>query len=425
MVRLSLCLLLTAGARAGVAIRPSLAPGLPAASIPLFAPAPQAPSAATPLALTPTLHIALPLPSIPSAAIAPTAAKAAGAALPRDSARSVLEALTDALSSAGKASPGASARIAAGAFDGTVSPGALELALPGISARPARRANAVTPAEDEERFPGELMGSQGVVSTPGSIFGWKPWSEAKGHGLFPVDALVRWFFGRPASGLGAGFEFRGAARREEARVFFYGEKHSDKALIAANMRALASDIDPRRGGIVLVEGYLGRTLRGSEAERFLAHRGLEVSQLESRKVDISRLEVRGWDDPASHDASTSLSLQHHMELLNLNLLVCGEGRGLKYYAALARQARRVADAYFAMRTAVIEARNADLDRAVAEAASEADGATVHVVAGSEHLLEHPLLARIPLLGRSGFRKSLAAAIGQRPWWAAKPPDSRN
>lgn len=402
-------------------MRPVLAPTLPLIGAPnlLTLPSPSlsvsAPTTLLPALATPHAPEAAPVPAVAvrSQAARASAAPAAAAFAQLDSTARTLD---DPARRAER--PGVSAAL----FDGTARPAGSVAAAP-VSA-PARNGSLERPGE-ERRFPGELMGSQGAVATPGSIFGWKPWAEAPGHGFWPADAAVRRFFASPADRLARGFEFRGAPRREDARAFLYGEKHSDKALIETNMRGLARDMDQRFAGLVLVEGYLGPTLRGTMAVRFLESRGLDPDWLSERDVPLSLVEVRGWDEPVSHDAGTSPSLRHHMALLELNLLMHSEERGLSYYRKLYGALRSVWRAYFEMRRAVIDARNLVLDAAVAEAAKDAaaHGQTLHVVAGAEHLLEKPLLARVPLVGGIRMRKSLQAALGAAPWWASKPAEA--
>lgn len=397
-----------------------LAPTLPLIGAPALATLP-----------APTLSFSAPLPSLPTLAVpqakaavpapAAAAAQARAFAAPAAKAFELLDSSARTLNDPGRRSERAG--VSNALFDGMARPSGL------VDASPAhgRAANTVLErSEDGPRFPGELMGDQGAVATPGSIFGWKPWAEAPGHGLLPIDAAVRRFFAGPADRLARGFEFRGAPRREDARVFLYGEKHSDKALIETNMRALARDMDAERGGVVLVEGYLGPTLRGTMAARFLESRGLDPEWLTEREVPLSLIEVRGWDEPISHDAGTRPSLRHHMALLELNILMYSEQRGLPYYKKLYGALKAVWRAYFEMRRAVIDARNVVLDRAVKEAVDDAGAQdqTVHVVAGAEHLLERPLLARVPLLGGMRMRKSLAAVLAGLPWWASKPAEGR-
>ena len=416
----------TAPARAQTvrAARPVLSPTLPVAGTPSLAVLPS-PSLSASVSATPALLPALAVPQAPTAVPAPAPAARASAArasaAPAAAAFAQLDSTARTLDDPARRAdrPGVSASL----FDGTARPSGSVAAVP-VSAR-ARNGSLERPGQ-ERRFPGELMGDQGAVATPGSIFGWKPWEEAPGHGFLPVDAAVRRFFASPADRLARGFEFRGAPRREDARVFLYGEKHSDKALIETNMRALARDMDAQHAGLVLVEGYIGPTLRGTMAVRFLESRGFDPERLAEREVPFSLVEVRGWDEPISHDDGTRPSLRHHMALLELNILMHSDERGLSYYKKLYRALKAVWRAYFEMRRVVIDARNLVLDAAVAEAVRDAreHGQTVHVVAGAEHLLEKPLLARVPLVGGIRMRKSLQAALGTAPWWASKPAEGR-
>ena len=70
-------------------------------------------------------------------------------------------------------------------------------------------------------------------------------------------------------------------------------------------------------------------------------------------------------------------------------------------------------------------RNGYLNAAVAMAAAYADetGATVHVIAGTDHLMQSPRLVGLPLIGRPVFRESLRDALGGRAFWASQPPNT--
>jgi hypothetical protein len=212
-----------------------------------------------------------------------------------------------------------------------------------------------------------------------------------------------------------GFEVLGAASREDAGVFHYGERHSD----VPGARQLARDIRPDRDAVVLVEGYLGPALFGSKAVDFLETRGLEPGLVAPRRG----IEVRGWDTPAGHDASAYASLRYHMDLLALNRLAYSDLRGLVYYATVLRYGLTALRSYFRMRRSSISRRNQDLDAALRQALRP--DAAVHVIAGAEHLMERPLFVSWPLIGRYQIRKGLLRAIGSRPFWAGKPPDTRS
>lgn len=263
------------------------------------------------------------------------------------------------------------------------------------------------------------------VSVPGSIFGWQPIEKSPGHGFPPLDALIRRVLAKKKSGYAKGFELPGAARLEDARIHFYGERHTDGALIAANMKRLAADARPGKPVIVLVEGYTGWSMRGWPAVKYLADRGLEPGDLTEKDIAVGDVEVRGWDVSANYDASKHPLLQHHMDLLALNHLAYGELRGWRYYRAVARAALTALRGFRELWRAAIVARNADLDDAVRRAAADADasGATVHVIAGTDHLMQSPRLAGLPLIGRPSFRKSLREALGGRPFWASQPPNT--
>jgi hypothetical protein len=266
-----------------------------------------------------------------------------------------------------------------------------------------------------------------AVSVPGSVFGWRPIEDSPDHGLPPVDALIRRVLSdRQDPARAVGFELAGAPRREDARVYFYGERHTDGGLIAANMARLVADARPGRPIIVLVEGYTGWTLRGYSALSYLADRGLDPDALAAKDVTSDKVEVRGWDTADGYDSSKHPLLQHHMELLELNRLAHEPARGWSYYRDFARAAWRAWRGWLALWKAAIVARNADLDRATAAAADDADasGATVHVIAGSDHLMQNPRLGIFfPRLARPAFRASLAAALAGRSYWASRPAET--
>ncbi|MCR4296671.1 MAG: hypothetical protein NUW21_14155, partial [Elusimicrobia bacterium] len=289
---------------------------------------------------------------------------------------------------------------------------------------PAAQAPALAPYEPEAVRP-EDPNDYASVAVPGSIFGWKPIEESPGHGFPPLDALIRRVLAEKKSGYAKGFELPGAARREDARIHFYGERHTDGDLIAANMKRLAADARPGKPVIVLVEGYTGWSLRGWPAMKYLADRGLEPGDLAEKDIASGDVEVRGWDVSANYDASKHPLLQHHMDLLALNHLAHGELRGWRYYREVARAALTAWRGFQELWKAAIVARNGDLDDAVRRAAADADasGATVHVVAGTDHLMQNPRLAGLPLIGRPSFRGTLRDALGGRPFWASQPPNT--
>jgi hypothetical protein len=78
-----------------------------------------------------------------------------------------------------------------------------------------------------------------------------------------------------------------------------------------------------------------------------------------------------------------------------------------------------------MRKAALGPRNVSLDRSIAAAlqSSRDTGRSVHVIAGSEHLLEKPDWRSTPI-GPYRIRKALAAVLTGTPYWAEKPADSR-
>jgi hypothetical protein len=204
-------------------------------------------------------------------------------------------------------------------------------------------------------------------------------------------------------------------------VFLYGERHTDKSLIAENMRRIAQDIRPGRGALILDEAYFGPRLFGSEALRYLGTKGLDPESL----PDAGSIEVSGWDDKEVYDETRHPSLQHHMNLLDLNQYLYSPDRGLRYYANLARKARETFRNWLEMRRGAIGRRNAVLDRSVAAALKDADGGgkSVHIIAGAEHLVEKPYWLDTPLFGRPRIRKSLLDALGGWSYWGGKPADS--
>ncbi len=285
-------------------------------------------------------------------------------------------------------------------------------------------APTLAPATPQEVHPEDPEGYNSVA-VPGSIFGWKPIEESPNHGLPPLDALIRRVLTDKKSPYAKGFELPGALKREDARVYFYGERHTDGALITANMQRLVEDARPGRPMIVLVEGYTGWSLRGWPAIKYLADRGLEPNDLTEKGIASGDIEVRGWDVFDNYDASKHPLLQHHMDKLALNHLAHGELRGWRYYREFARAALTAWRGFQELWHLALVVRNGDLDRAVAQAAADADaaGATVHVIAGTDHLMQNPRLVGWPLIGRPSMRKTLRDALGGRPFWASQPPNT--
>lgn len=257
------------------------------------------------------------------------------------------------------------------------------------------------------------------IGEEGSVFGWKPIESSPNHGLPLVDALIRRLLSEKNGPHADGFVLPGSAKSGKADVYLYGERHTDGGLIAENMRRVVADARPGRPMIVLVEGYTGWSLRGWEALRYLAARGLDPQWLEDKGVPSAGVEVRGWDVSANYDASKHPLLQHHMDLLELNRLAHSDLRGFAYYRAMARAGWTAFQSFRELWKAAIVVRNADLDAAVRGAVDDAreDGGTVHVIAGTDHLLRDPRLARV--MPRA-LRPSLRAAIGGRPWRASQP-----
>ncbi|NNN04837.1 MAG: hypothetical protein HKL90_02955 [Elusimicrobia bacterium] len=302
------------------------------------------------------------------------------------------------------------ARLFASQVEASVEPAPEPAAAPGTDLRPSAH------PEDAEGY--------AEISQPGSVFGWQPIENSPGHGVAPLDALIRFALAeRTAPERAAGFEIPGAARRQDARVYFYGERHTDGGLIAANMRRLVEDARPGKPVLVLVEGYTGWTMHGYDALKYLAARGLDPEALAAKGVRGDQVEVRGWDTIDGYGASKRPLFQHHMNLLELNGLASSDLRGWRYYRAFARAAWTAWLSRRELERVAIVARNGDLDAAVARAAADADAskATVHVIAGADHLLEHPRLSALPM--RPAFRKALRAALSGRAFWASMPASS--
>lgn len=294
------------------------------------------------------------------------------------------------------------------------------------SVEPTPAPATLAPSTPKEVHPEDPDG-YASIAVPGSIFGWQPIEQSPNHGLPPLDALIRRVLSDKKSAYAKGFELPGALKREDARVYFYGERHTDGDLITANMKRLIEDARPGKPMIVLVEGYTGWSLRGWPAVKYLADRGLDPDALTAKQIASGDIELRGWDVSDNYDASKHPLLQHHMDKLALNHLAHGELRGWRYYRELARAALIAWRGYQELWRAALIVRNGDLDRAVAKAAADADasGATVHVIAGTDHLMQNPRLVGLPLIGRLSMRKTLRAALGGRPFWASQPPNTQD
>ncbi len=261
------------------------------------------------------------------------------------------------------------------------------------------------------------------IAKPGSVFGWKPIEESPNHGFPLLDRLIRKLLAQKRSPYVKGFERSGGTGG--SGVFFYGERHTDPGLITENMRRLVADAKPGKPMIVLVESYTGWSLRGWEALDYLTKRGLDADALAKKGVHSGELEVRGWDTAINHDESGREVRRRHMDLLAMNLLAHGELRGWAYYSAMAKAAWTALSRWPALWRSVVTVRNKDLDAAVASAVKESveTSATVHVIAGTDHLVEYPRLSGIPLIGRPVFRRSLRRAVGGRAWRAAQPANT--
>ncbi|MCM2304920.1 MAG: hypothetical protein NDJ72_09475, partial [Elusimicrobia bacterium] len=185
----------------------------------------------------------------------------------------------------------ADARLFASQVEDSVEP--TEAAKPTLTLAPA------APKEVRPEDPNDYAS----VAVPGSIFGWQPIEKSPNHGFPPLDALIRKVLAPKKSAYAKGFELPGAARREDARIYLYGERHTDGELIGANMRHLVSDARPGKPVIVLVEGYTGWALRGWPAVKYLADRGLDPDALTDKGIPSGLVEVRGWDAVGNYDDS--------------------------------------------------------------------------------------------------------------------------
>lgn len=256
---------------------------------------------------------------------------------------------------------------------------------------------------------------------PGSVFDWKPVEASPNHGFGLLDRVIRWALGRKDGRFGGGYEMK----RGEPGVFFYGERHTDKALIKENMRRIAANLGEGKGALILDEGYFGPRLYGTAALEYLEKKGFEEEWLGEGRWASSGLEVTGWDDREIYDRSKHPLLQQHMNLLDINHLLYSDERGLRYYRELASKAWETFKNWRILRKLAITDRNAVLDRRVAEALSETaqSGKSLHVIAGGEHLVERPMLMGVPLIGRPQMRRGLREALGGRGYWAGMPAES--
>ncbi|HAH05747.1 MAG TPA: hypothetical protein DCM05_04345 [Elusimicrobia bacterium] len=362
-------------------------PVLPTVSVPIVPVMPALSPAYSPaLSLLPSLASVAPLPSVSAPVLAGLSAWQTQAASPRPADPKAL-------------------------WDGAVKKAAP--ALTPVLALPA--------APWAPRLAAPAPGHRGVgaETVPGSVFDWRPVEKSPGHGFPLLDRLIRWFLSRKSSSFKDGFELPGS-RREDAGVFLYGERHTDKALIAENMRRLAENVQPGKGALVLDEAYFGPRLFGREALDYLEAKGLDPDSL----PDAVSIEVSGWDDREIYDRTLHPSLQHHMNLLDINHHLYSPERGWGYYAALARKARETFKNWLGLRREAIGGRNRVLDDSLRTALKEADreGKSLHLIAGAEHLLEKPYWLDAPLFG-TRIRKGLLRALEGRPYWGGKPADS--
>jgi adenylate kinase len=287
----------------------------------------------------------------------------------------------------------------------------------------AEKKKEVPPPQAERDVTPEDPDGHAANAVEGSVFGWKPIETSPGHGFAPLDALIRWALKEKKSPYAGGFELAGAKTHSDASVHFYGERHTDGNLIKANMGRLLADAKAGRQMVVLVEGYTGRDLLGQEALEYLAKRGLDAEAV--KKKGVGGVIVSSWEGE-NYEISQRPLLRHHMELLELNRLAHSELRGWRYYAAVARAGWTAWLGRRELWKIAIGERNKDLDAAVAAAAAAAksSGATVHVIAGTDHLMQKPRLgAALPWLFKPAFRESLKAALGGGPYWASQPANT--
>jgi len=287
-------------------------------------------------------------------------------------------------------------------------------------------APALSSLWDGTRFKSAAPEMSGVAEvTPGSIFDWKPVAQSPGHGVPLLDRWARRILGREDGRFNAGYEMSNAARREDAREFLYGERHTDKDLIRENMRRIASDIRPGKGAVVLDEGYFGPRLFGSAAIEYLEKKGLDPEWLGPEAAFGAGIEVAGWDDKDIYDESKHPLLQHHMNMLDLTGHLYSPQQGWGYYCELASKGWETFKNWVVLRRLAITRRNLVLDRSVKAALEQAQrsGRSLHVIAGAEHLVQRPLLSGVPWLGRFRVRRSLVQALGGQPYWVGKPADT--
>ncbi|MFC1678856.1 hypothetical protein ACFL2T_01365 [Elusimicrobiota bacterium] len=291
-------------------------------------------------------------------------------------------------------------------------------------------AQADAKAAPKKLFGPKTSGRSGVIADaaegtqfiPGSVFDWKPVEDSPGHGIAPLDALIRWFLDRKDNRFEAGFLFSNVKSREDARIFLYGEKHTDKAVIRDNYDRLVKDIRPGEPATILIEAYLGPTLFGTEAVRFLERKGLDQDKLEAAGISPADIIIEGWDESYIYEKATIPELRYSMAVHGINQLLYSEQKGLAYYSQLYRSAVEAYKLWKTTRKAAITDRNVVLDDSLARAIRNMrkTGGTVHLITGTEHLLENPLTAEWPITGGPRLRKALAKTLGETPYWISRP-----
>lgn len=278
---------------------------------------------------------------------------------------------------------------------------------------PGRGADDAPGGPWEAVFDGSSGGEKAALPVPGAA------------GLVPVERALRAYLGRKDPMLRAPFfQDNVGGDRSRAKAFVYGEDHSDKELVRRNMARLSEDIVPGRKAILLVEGYpSGAAMDLIGKFTYLKKRGVDTQALTAKGVSLKDdVELRGWDDPAELAKGETLLRQYVSNLSVLKRLAELESGRPQRYAVLLRHALKTFRQWLATRAVVITRRNASLDRALAATLAEAgrEGASVHVIAGSQHLFARPLLSGFPLAGGMRLRPRLRRALSSTAFAVDKP-----
>ncbi|MCX5790584.1 MAG: hypothetical protein NTX64_19120 [Elusimicrobia bacterium] len=245
------------------------------------------------------------------------------------------------------------------------------------------------------------------------------------RGIPPIEAGLRAYFNRKDTLLRAAFEKDNVGGdRSKADVFVYAEDHSDKALIGHNMDRLYEDIKPGRGAILLIEGYSAAAPMGMlEKIAYLKKKGLDTKGLMDKGVSLKDgIEVRGWDDAAALEKGGAMVREYVGDLAVLKRLAGLQTGRVQKYTNLLRQASKTMKQWLAARNVVITQRNKSLDASLEKALADAraTGRSVHVIAGSQHLFERPLMSEVPLAGGMRLRKSLKKELSGGRYVVEKP-----